>query len=45
MIRIILHGCSGRMGHIITGICENDKDTEIVAGVDVVGEEYAGYPV
>lgn len=45
MIRIILHGCSGRMGHIITGICENDKDTEIVAGVDVFGEEYAGYPV
>ena len=45
MIRIILHGCSGRMGRIITGICENDKDTEIVAGVDVFGEEYAGYPV
>ena len=45
MIRIILHGCSGRMGRIITGICENDKETEIVAGVDVFGEEYAGYPV
>ena len=45
MIRIILHGCSGRMGRIITGICENDMDTEIVAGVDVFGEEYAGYPV
>ena len=45
MIRIILHGCSGRMGRIITGICENDKETEIVAGVDVFGEKYAGYPV
>ena len=45
MIRIILHGYSGRMGRIITGICENDMDTEIVAGVDVFGEEYAGYPV
>ena len=45
MIRIILHGCSGRMGHIITGICEGDFDTQIVAGVDVFGEAYAGYPV
>ena len=45
MIRIILHGCSGRMGHIITEICENDRETEIVAGVDVFGEAYAGYPV
>ena len=45
MIRIILHGCSGRMGHIITDICANDKDTRIVAGVDVFGDAYAGYPV
>ena len=45
MIRIILHGCSGRMGHIITEICQNDRETEIVAGVDVFGEAYAGYPV
>ena len=45
MIRIILHGCSGRMGHIITGICEGDFDTQIVAGVDVFGSAYADYPV
>ncbi len=45
MIRIILHGCSGRMGHIITEICANDKETQIVAGVDAFGDAYAEYPV
>lgn len=45
MISIILHGCSGRMGHIITEICENDPNTVIVAGVDAFGDAYAGYPV
>ena len=45
MISIILHGCSGRMGHIITEICENDPNTRIVAGVDAFGDAYAGYPV
>ena len=45
MIRIILHGCSGRMGHIISNICADDPNTEIVAGVDAFGEAYAGYPV
>ncbi len=45
MINIILHGCSGRMGHIITEICENDPNTVIVAGVDAFGDAYAGYPV
>lgn len=45
MIKIILHGCSGRMGHIITDICAKDENTEIVAGVDAFGDAYAGYPV
>ena len=45
MVKIILHGCSGRMGHIITDICEKDKDTQIVAGVDAFGSAYAGFPV
>ena len=45
MIRIILHGCSGRMGHIITDICAKDENIEIAAGVDAFGSEYADYPV
>ena len=45
MIRVILHGCSGRMGRIITDICATDQEMEIVAGVDAFGDSYAGYPV
>ena len=45
MIKAILHGCCGRMGRIITEICEKDEDIEIAAGVDAFGDAYAGYPV
>ena len=45
MIKVIIHGCSGRMGHIITDICEKDEKTQVVAGVDAFGDAYAGYPV
>lgn len=45
MTRAILHGCSGRMGHIIADIAAGDDHMEIVAGVDAIGEAYAGFPV
>lgn len=45
MIKAILHGCCGRMGRIITEICEKDENIEIAAGVDAFGDAYAGYPV
>lgn len=45
MIRVIIHGCSGRMGHIITDICEKEETVQVVAGVDAFGGAYAGYPV
>ncbi len=35
MTRIIMHGCNGKMGQVITGICNNDPDVEIVAGIDI----------
>lgn len=35
MTRIIMHGCNGKMGQVITGICAADPDTEIVAGIDI----------
>ena len=34
MVRVILHGCSGKMGSFITDIFGQDPDLEIVAGVD-----------
>ena len=35
MTRIIMRGCNGKMGQVITGICNNDPDCEIVAGIDI----------
>lgn len=45
MTKILLHGCNGKMGKIITGLAASDNDVEIVAGVDTFGEASASYPV
>jgi 4-hydroxy-tetrahydrodipicolinate reductase len=34
MIKLILHGCNGKMGRAVVSAVEEDKDIEIVAGVD-----------
>ena len=45
MVRAIMHGCNGRMGQVITGLCEADPEIEIVAGVDVSQGKANSYPV
>lgn len=45
MIRIIMHGCNGKMGQVITGLVAQDNECEIVAGVDVVDTIDNTYPV
>ena len=45
MIKILMHGCNGKMGQVITGIVAGDPDAEIVAGIDVVDNRDNGYPV
>lgn len=45
MVRMIMHGCNGRMGQMITNIVANDPDIEIVAGVDIFTEKKNDYPV
>ena len=40
MIKLIMHGCNGKMGRMITGIVNSDENAEIVAGVDA----YTGVP-
>ncbi|MBE5932931.1 MAG: 4-hydroxy-tetrahydrodipicolinate reductase [Lachnospiraceae bacterium] len=45
MTRIIMHGCNGKMGQVITGICKEDDSVEIVAGIDVIDNKENGYPV
>lgn len=45
MTRVIMHGCNGKMGQVITGICKEDSEVEIVAGVDVYDGIQNDYPV
>lgn len=45
MVKIIMHGCNGRMGQMISGIVAEDADAVIVAGVDVAGGQLNDYPV
>ncbi len=46
MTKLILSGCLGRMGQVITGLCEGDEQLSIAAGVDPVGSAAAvSYPV
>ena len=44
MTRIILCGCHGHMGKVITAICAKREDIKIVAGIDF-NLEQASYPV
>lgn len=46
MIRILLHGCNGKMGKVISKtVEENFDDMKIVAGVDINAEQSFDYPV
>lgn len=45
MVRMIMHGCNGAMGQVITGLAADDKDIEIVAGIDLRQGTDCGYPV
>ena len=45
MTRLILSGCNGKMGRVITSCVESRCDCTIVAGFDINTESHAGYPV
>lgn len=45
MTKIILCGANGRMGKFITDAVSKRDDAQIVAGVDLVTESSAGFPV
>lgn len=34
MVRVLMHGCCGAMGRVITGLAADREDLKIVAGVD-----------
>ncbi len=45
MVRIILHGANGYMGRVVAEQAEQDKDVEIVAGLDVADNGTTAFPV
>lgn len=45
MTRIIMNGCNGRMGQVITRLAAEDEDAAIVAGFDINDSIKNTYPV
>ena len=45
MTKVIMHGCNGKMGQMITNIIAADEEIEIVAGVDASAHIKNAYPV
>lgn len=45
MTNIIMNGCNGRMGRMITDIANKDTDVQIVAGIDAYDKVTNDYPV
>ncbi len=45
MYKIIMSGCNGKMGRVISGLVETDEEAEIVAGIDIYDDGHNAYPV
>lgn len=45
MIKIIMNGCNGKMGQVITKIVADTEDCEIVVGIDINDNIQNTYPV
>ena len=45
MINIILSGCNGKMGHVISNLVSQDENSRIVCGIDLNTDNIMGYPV
>lgn len=45
MVKVIMHGCNGHMGQVITDLIAKDENAQIVAGIDMADCRDNGYPV
>lgn len=45
MTKVVMHGCNGHMGRVITDLCKADSEVSIVAGVDKFQGIENEYPV
>lgn len=45
MVRLIMHGCNGKMGQVISAMAAQDPEVQLVAGVDRQDDGHNPYPV
>ncbi len=45
MVKMIMHGCNGRMGRTIEELAKDDAGIEIIAGIDAFGDIPHDFPV
>lgn len=45
MTKILMHGCNGAMGRVISGLAKELENGQIVAGVDALCQDSGDYPV
>lgn len=45
MVKVILHGCNGKMGQMLTSMCSQDDEIKIVAGIDASSPGQGAYPI
>ena len=45
MVRLLMYGCNGYMGQVISSLVAEDPEAEIVAGIDLADNRDNGYPV
>ena len=44
-IRVLISGCNGRMGQVVSRMCAETSDMEVAAGFDLRAERKSTYPV
>lgn len=45
MVEVILHGCNGRMGQMLSELISKDEEMKVVTGIEPSGEAKNDYPV
>lgn len=45
MIRVMISGCNGKMGQVVTAMCAANENIQVVAGIDVYAVAKNDYPV
>ncbi len=45
MVRLIMNGCNGKMGQVISRLAAQDPEVELAAGIDIADDGHNPYPV